>query len=180
MSITGRTLLVLRHAKSAYPEDTPDFDRPLAPRGLRDAVSVGIWIRDQGLLPDLAVCSAAARARQTWDVLSDQFAGDDEGAEVVRYDPRLYQAGPGDLIGIIQETPPEVAILALVGHNPAVADLVRLMAGNHGPAGHAAVSFPTSALAVIGVRRAWARAGPGCGSLDGYWTPKGGSVVPRG
>jgi phosphohistidine phosphatase len=180
MSTTGRTLLVLRHAKSAYPEDTPDFDRPLAPRGLRDAVTVGTWIRDQGLLPDLAVCSAAVRARQTWDVLSDQFPGDDEDPGMVRYDPRLYQASPGDLIGIIQETPPGVAILALVGHNPTVADLVHLMAGEHGPAAHAVGSFPTSALAVIGVRRAWARAGPGCGSLDDYWTPKGGSVVPRG
>lgn len=179
MSTTGRTLLVLRHAKSAYPEDTPDFDRPLAPRGLRDAVTVGTWIRDQGLLPDLAVCSAAVRARQTWDVLSDQFPGDDEDAGMVRYDPRLYQASPGDLIGIIQETPPEVAILALVGHNPAVAGLVHLIAGEHGPAAHAAASFPTLALAVIGVRRAWSRTGPGCGSVDDYWTPKGGSVRPR-
>ena len=53
MGTTERTLLVLRHSKSAYPEGTADFDRPLAPRGLRDAVTLGIWIRDQGLQPDL-------------------------------------------------------------------------------------------------------------------------------
>ncbi len=75
-----RTLLVLRHSKSAYPEGTADFDRPLAPRGLRDAVTLGTWIRDQGLLPDLVVCSAAARARQTWDLVSDQLAWADEDA----------------------------------------------------------------------------------------------------
>jgi phosphohistidine phosphatase len=185
MSTTGRTLLVMRHAKSAYPEDTPDFDRPLAPRGLRAAVSLGAWIRDQGLAPDLAVCSTAARARQTWDVVRDQLAsyqlaGEDEDGEMVRYDPRLYQAGPGDLIEVIQETPPEVAILAVVGHNPAVAGLVHVLTADTGPAAHAAASFPTAALAVIGVRRAWGRAGPGCGSLDGYWTPKGGSALPPG
>jgi phosphohistidine phosphatase len=172
MTTAGRTLLVLRHSKSAYPEGTTDFDRPLAPRGLRDAVTLGTWIRNQGLLPDLVVCSAAARARQTWDVVSDQVVSADEDGLVVRYDPRLYQADPGDLIGIIQETPPEVVTLALVGHNPAVADLVRILAGDTG------LSFPTSALAIMGVRRGWDRVAPGSGSLDGYWTPKGGSVVP--
>jgi phosphohistidine phosphatase len=172
MTTAGRTLLVLRHSKSAYPEGTTDFDRPLAPRGLRDAVTLGTWIRNQGLLPDLVVCSAAARARQTWDVVSDQVVSADEDGLVVRYDPRLYQADPGDLIGIIQETPPEVVTLALVGHNPAVADLVHILTGDTG------LSFPTSALAVMGVRRGWDRVAPGSGSLGGYWTPKGGSVVP--
>jgi phosphohistidine phosphatase len=182
MGTTGRTLLVLRHSKSAYPEGTPDFGRPLAPRGLRDAVTLGTWIRDQGLIPDLAVCSAATRARQTWDLVSDQLpsyqlAGADEDSAVVRYDPRMYHADPGDLIGIIRETPPDVAILALVGHNPAAADVVHSLTAGTGDTG---LSFPTSALAVIGIRREWDRVAPGSGSLDGYWTPKGGSVVPRG
>ncbi len=101
-----RTLLVLRHSKSAYPEGTADFDRPLAPRGLRDAVPLGLWIRDQGLRPDLVVCSAAARARQTWDLVSDQMAWADEDSAAVLYDPRLYEAAPGDLIDVIHETPP--------------------------------------------------------------------------
>jgi len=182
MSTTRRTLLVLRHSKSAYPEGTADFDRPLAPRGLRDAVTLGTWIRDQGLLPDLVVCSAAARARQTWDLVSDQLVWADEDGGVVRYDPRLYQADPGDLIAIIQETPPKVATLALVGHNPAMEGLVHLLIGDHGltgDAGDTGLSLPTSALAVIGVRHRWDRVGPGSGSLDGYWTPKGGSVIPR-
>lgn len=180
MSTTRRTLLVLRHSKSAYPEGTADFDRPLAPRGLRDAVTVGTWIRDQGLLPDLVVCSAAARARQTWDVASDQLVWVDEDSAAVRYDVRLYEADPADLVDIIEETPPEVVILALVGHNPASAELVRILTGDTGMTGGSGPGFPTSAVAVIGVRREWDRVGPGSGSLDGYWTPKGGSAVPPG
>ena len=181
MSTTVRTLLVLRHSKSAYPGGTADFDRPLAPRGLRDAVTLGIWIRDQGLQPDLVGCSAATRARQTWDLVSDQLVWPEGDAAVVRYDERLYHADAGDMIGIARETPPEVEILALVGHNPVVADLVRLLTGNHGRrAGGATLSFPTSAAAVIGLRRGWDHVAAGSGSLDGYWTPKGGSVVPPG
>ncbi|WP_399494409.1 hypothetical protein [Streptomyces sp. P9(2023)] len=36
-----RRLVVLRHAKSAWPEGVPDYDRPLGPRGLRDAPAAG-------------------------------------------------------------------------------------------------------------------------------------------
>ena len=95
MSTPARTLLVLRHSKSAYPEGVADIDRPLGPRGVRDAVTLGGWLLGQGLLPDLVVCSTAARTRQTWDLVSDQLVWPDEDAMVVRYDPRVYDADPG-------------------------------------------------------------------------------------
>ena len=64
--------------------------------------------------------------------------------------------------------------MALVGHNPGAAELVSSLARERG------LSFPTSAAAVIGVRSEWDRVGPGSGSLDGYWTPKGGPGSRRG
>lgn len=170
---TVRTLLVLRHGKSAYPQGVSDVDRPLAPRGVRDAAAAGRWLRDQGLTPDLAICSIAERTRQTWDLVSNQLGWAGEDGDMVRYDPRLYMAGVPDLIGVIQETPAEVGILALVGHNPGAADLVESLTGGH------QLKFPTSALAVIDVRGDWSQAAPGAGTLATYWTPKGGSVVLR-
>ena len=172
MSTPARTLLVLRHSKSAYPEGVADIDRPLAPRGVRDAVTLGGWLGDQGLFPDLVVCSTAARTRQTWDLISDQLVWPDEDA-TVRYDPRVYDAPLADLMAIVQETPPETGILALVGHNPGAAQLVLALTGESG------LGFPTSALAMIEIRQDWDRAAPGSGSLAGYWTPKGGSAVLR-
>jgi phosphohistidine phosphatase len=173
MSTSARTLLVLRHSKSAYPEGVADIDRPLAPRGVRDAVTLGGWLLGQGLLPELVVCSSAARTRQTWDLISDQLVWPDEDATVVLYDPRVYEAGLADLVTLIRETPPETSILALVGHNPGVAELVRTLTGETG------VSFPTSALAIIEIRQDWDQTGPGSGALAGHWTPKGGSAVLR-
>ena len=172
--MTERTLLVLRHSKSAYPEDTADVDRPLSDRGRRDAAKAGRWLLAQGLTPDLVVCSTAERTRQTWDLVSDQlgWAGDEPGT--LRYDARVYEASPGDLLTVIQETPDEVSILALVGHNPGSAELVLALAGRPG------LSFPTSALAVIGLRGGWAGTGPGSGTLETVWTPKGGSALPAG
>ncbi|MGW3729375.1 SixA phosphatase family protein, partial [Streptomyces sp. NPDC000851] len=62
-----RRLVVLRHAKSAWPLDVADHERPLAPRGRRDAPAAGRALAEADCLPDLALCSTAARARQTWD-----------------------------------------------------------------------------------------------------------------
>ena len=172
MSTPPRTLLVLRHSKSAYPEGVADFDRPLAPRGVRDAVTLGGWLLGQGLLPDLVVCSTAARTRETWDLINDQLVWPDQDATVV-YDPRVYDAALADLMDVVAETPPETAILALVGHNPGVAQLVLTLTGESG------LSFPTSALAMIDIHQDWDRVIPGHGSLAGLWTPKGGSAVLR-
>jgi phosphohistidine phosphatase len=172
MSTSPRTLLVLRHSKSAYPEGVTDIDRPLAPRGVRDAVTLGGWLLGQGLLPDLVVCSTAARTRQTWDLINDQLVWPDGDATVL-YDPRVYDAALADLMAIVAETPPETAILGLVGHNPGAAQLVLTLTGESGR------SFPTSALAMIDIHQDWDRAAPGCGSLAGFWTPKGGSAVLR-
>ena len=102
--MTERTLLVLRHSKSAYPADTADIDRPLAPRGQRDAVAAGRWLRDEGLIPDVVVCSTAERTRETWDLVSDQLGWAEEPG-MLHYDPRLYEASPADLLAVIRETP---------------------------------------------------------------------------
>lgn len=172
--MTERTLLVLRHSKSAYPESTADVDRPLSDRGRRDAARAGRWLRDQGLTPDLVVCSTAERTRETWSLASDQlgWAGAEPG--MLRYDPRVYEASPGDLLTVLRETPAEIGILALVGHNPGSAELVLALAGQR------ELSFPTSALAVIRFGGGWAGVAPGSGTLETLWTPKGGSVRPAG
>ncbi|HWD04384.1 MAG TPA: histidine phosphatase family protein, partial [Amycolatopsis sp.] len=41
-----RWLIVLRHAKSDWSDDLPDRERPLAPRGIRDAPKLGHWLTD--------------------------------------------------------------------------------------------------------------------------------------
>lgn len=67
---TLRRLVVLRHAESAWPQDVADSERPLAPRGRRDAPTAGRWLREADCVPDLVVCSPARRTRQTWDLIA--------------------------------------------------------------------------------------------------------------
>src|SRR6478752_3246036 len=65
VSTPDRTLLLLRHAKSGYPDGVPDHERPLAPRGVREAGLAGDWIRANAPGVDAVLCSTATRTRET-------------------------------------------------------------------------------------------------------------------
>jgi phosphohistidine phosphatase len=142
-----RLLLVLRHAKSAWPEGVDDHERPLGPRGLRDAPKAGRWLRENGYLPERVLCSTARRTRETWQLI----AGALEEPPPVEYDEELYG---GDLLDIARRTSPEVGRLALVGHEPSVSEVTFQLAGD------AAIdAFPTGAIAVFAVTSSWADLG---------------------
>jgi phosphohistidine phosphatase len=142
-----RRLVVLRHAKSARPEGVDDHQRPLAPRGIRDAPAAGRALAEADCLPDLALCSTAVRAFQTWELASAQCGT----PPPVRHDPRLYGADAGELLGVVHEVPPEVETLLLVGHNPGLEDLVLELAGDglDDAIEEVRTKFPTSAIAVL-------------------------------
>ncbi|MGH3300258.1 MAG: SixA phosphatase family protein [Streptosporangiaceae bacterium] len=157
----GHTLIVMRHAKAGELPGGPDFERALRPRGERDSAAAGRWLASRGLSPDLVLCSAARRTRQTWRRLSRELAGEPEFAA----ERALYQADSDDLAEIIRQTSDQVTTLLYVGHNPAAAGLVALLTGTE-------PDFPTAAIAVIAIAADWSGAAPGTGRLVGSWTPR--------
>jgi phosphohistidine phosphatase len=142
-----RRLVVLRHAKSAWPEGVVDHERPLAKRGRRDAPAAGRALAEADCLPDLAWCSTAVRARRTWELASGQWGTPPS----VRYEPRLYAADVPALLEVVRETPAELETLLLVGHNPGLQELVLELAGDglDDSLERVRVKFPTSAIAVL-------------------------------
>ena len=87
--VTARTLVLIRHAKSDWSNDLPDDERPLAPRGRRQAPAIGPWLVEHDLVPDLAVVSVARRAQETWEAVASGL-----GREVVaRDEPAAYTFG---------------------------------------------------------------------------------------
>ncbi|MEU3747807.1 MULTISPECIES: SixA phosphatase family protein [Streptomyces] len=166
-----RRLVVLRHAKSAWPEDVPDRDRPLGPRGLRDAPAAGRFLAETGVLPDLVLCSPARRARHTWDLAAAEL----ESPPPVRHDPRLYGADAEDLLDVLHGVPDGTGTLLLVGHNPGLEDLVLLLAadGVGDALGRVRTKFPTSATAVLTWHGGWPDLHPGGALLTELAIPRG-------
>ncbi|MGW4196319.1 SixA phosphatase family protein [Streptomyces sp. NPDC005004] len=168
MSGPARRLVVLRHAKSAWPDGVPDHDRPLGPRGLRDAPAVGRSLDP----PGLALCSTAVRARRTWELAAAEWAA----APPVRYDRRIYEAPPARLLEVVRETPPEVRTLLLIGHSPGLEGLIERLAGE--AAGdtleRVRAKFPTAAVAVLDWEGPdWTVLAPGAARLTSVTVPRG-------
>jgi phosphohistidine phosphatase len=167
-----RRLVVLRHAKSAWPEGVEDHRRPLGRRGLRDAPAAGRALAEADCLPDLALCSTAVRARRTWELASAEWGT----PPPVRYDRRLYAAGVPELLEVVRETPPEVETLLLVGHNPGLEELVLEVArdGLDDALDRVRTKFPTSAIAVLSWRgTGWPALGPGTALLTAFTVARG-------
>lgn len=121
-----QTLLLLRHAHAEVGHSPgTDFDRPLSQRGLREAAAIGDYLRSNLLIPDLVLCSAAVRARETAETVLAAL-----GASVSsRYDPRIYEASAHELITVVTEVENSVSTLLLVGHNPGMEQLLKAMTG---------------------------------------------------
>jgi phosphohistidine phosphatase len=167
---TSRRIIVLRHAKADWPS-VADHERPLADRGRRDAPAAGRWLAGTGIVPDLVLCSTAARTRETWKL----FAHELPTRPRTVYEERLYEAAPGQLIEVLQEVPEDVATVLLVGHNPGVQGLTEVLAGEH--EGDTlpelrSTGFPTAAVAVLAVEGPWKALEPGVARLTTFVTPK--------
>jgi phosphohistidine phosphatase len=163
---TGRTLLVLRHAKAAGEPGVNDIERPLTGGGRRDASAAGRWLLDRGITPDWVLCSPARRGRQTWAQLSTVLGEAAPGQDAVIFEPRVYDAGAQDLLDLVNEQPGDAHTLLTVGHNPASGQLVAWLTGRSD------IAFPACALAVVRLGESWAAAAPGGGELADLWTPR--------
>lgn len=168
-----KTLYLLRHAKSSWSDSRlEDFERPLNGRGIKTAPRMATFMRDKDLRPDLALCSSATRAQQTWDLVS-AVLGPDIPTKHLR---SLYLAAPGRLLSIVQRQPDKAESLLLVGHNPGLEQLAARLAGaGSSKAALAALhqKFPTAALAVLRFDvEHWADVAESAGKLHRLVSPK--------
>ncbi|HWM56629.1 MAG TPA: histidine phosphatase family protein [Pseudonocardia sp.] len=156
-----RRLIVLRHAKSAWPDGVADHDRPLADRGRREAVLAGRWLAEHVGEIDVVVCSSAKRARRTWKLVAGQL----DDAPEVRIDERLYAASQRQLVAVVRELPPRAGTALLLGHNPGLEDVVAHLSG-------VGCTLKTSSIAVLTSRSGWSAAAF-------RWARLGATVTPR-
>jgi len=162
-----RTLVVMRHAKSDYPEGVGDHERPLAPRGRREAGLAGDWLRENLPPFDAVLCSSATRTRQTL-----AHTGVAASASFLE---ALYGASPGEVIDEINKVADDVATLLVVGHEPTTSHLALGLAGpgsDRGAAEQIALKYPTSAIAVLQVPGPWAGLQLSAAELVSFHVPR--------
>lgn len=160
-------LILLRHAKSAWPDGVPDIDRPLAPRGLRGAAAMGAYMAAEGLLPARALVSPARRTIETWEVAARDWPPHAPPA----YERAIYEAPAARLLELLRAQD-DVSPLMLVGHNPGMEEVAAQLLRREQRA-KVLPKYPTGALAVIDLPvDRWAQAQPGTGTLERFVTPR--------
>jgi phosphohistidine phosphatase len=150
----SRRLVVVRHAKAEQSAES-DLARRLIDRGRADAEAAGRWLAGEDVVPDRVLVSAAPRARETWEAMASGGGWSVEAD----LDEGLYSAGPDTALDLIRRTPPDTAVLVVVGHNPTMAQLAQLLDDGEGDpeaCSAMATGFPTSAVAVFEYDGAWA------------------------
>jgi len=176
-----RRLVVLRHAKSAYPPGVLDHDRPLAERGVRDARASGAWLRENVGLPDHVVVSTARRTRGTWTLVAGPLgyigaAGYDmDSPGPLTIDPRVYDASTGTLVTVLRELPDRAQTAVIVGHNPGCESLVDHLARTADPEAAEAIrlKYPTCGIAVLDIHVPWTELTAGSAHLATFVAPRG-------
>jgi phosphohistidine phosphatase len=161
----AKRLVLLRHAKSSWADaDLADHDRPLNRRGRRAATVVGHHLRDAGLVPDLVLCSSAVRARETLGRLGLAATTD------VSVEDPLYGADATELLARLVTVPDSIGSVLVLGHNPGVEDLARLLVADR----HTVPErFPTAAVADLRLSIGrWTEIAPRVGRLHGFVTPR--------
>jgi phosphohistidine phosphatase len=121
-----KTLLLLRHARPNHTSrNGRDFDRTLSDEGRAEALLIGQLLRRRTLTPGTIICSPAARAHQTADLVIEaaQFT-----TRLLFYD-RIYEATAEQLIEIVAGAGDDTEMVLIVGHNPGLQELIERLTG---------------------------------------------------
>ncbi|WP_332699448.1 SixA phosphatase family protein [Bosea sp. (in: a-proteobacteria)] len=165
-----RRLMLLRHAKSSWPANTADRDRPLAVRGREGAPVMGRYLAEELLLPDLVLISPAKRTVETWELVRPMLPE----RPGTHFEPRIYESPSERLLKVVQEVEPGVRTLLMIGHNPGFEELAAKLAshGDRYAAARMAQKYPTCGLAVLDFDiEDWRDLSLRSGRLDRFVTP---------
>lgn len=136
-------LILTRHAKSSWGDsDLDDFDRVLNERGRLSATALGVWLCESGYVPQEVLCSAAARTRETWELIAQGLGT----APSLRLSHGLYHASAASMIAELRTA--KASTVMMIGHNPGIGTLAsRLVrsAPKHPKFG----PYPTAATTII-------------------------------
>ena len=107
-----KTLFLIRHAKSDWSINVPDFDRPLNERGKKNAPKMANFLKNLGVRIDSFVTSPAKRALTTCKYFAEVF----ENENITKVE-KLYDASSSDFLEVIENLSDEIENVAMFSHN---------------------------------------------------------------
>ncbi|MES1215745.1 MAG: histidine phosphatase family protein [Bacteroidota bacterium] len=121
-----KQLLLIRHAKSDWDDPSlSDFDRPLNPRGKRDAPVMATRLKDKKIKIDAFVSSTAKRAKKTATIFAEEYNA--KKKNIILLD-ELYAAEANVFYDVIKNIDDAFDSIAIFAHNPGITDFANELA----------------------------------------------------
>ena len=116
-----KTLILVRHAKSDWPENTDDFDRPLAEKGVHDAEKMAHFLKEKNIQIDKFLSSPALRAFSTCDIFNKEYQIEVETLQ------KLYNASENSFESLVTEIQDDLNAVAMFSHNNGISNFANGM-----------------------------------------------------
>lgn len=129
-----KKLILVRHAKSDWPEETDDFDRPLADKGLQDALKMSKFLKNSSIVIDHLVSSPAVRALNTCKVFNQTYRLNYNTNE------KLYNPTENNFQSVIYDLNDDHHSVAFFSHNNGISNFANSIS-------HDIFHFPTCGVA---------------------------------
>jgi len=156
-----KKLLLIRHAKAEKETGGKDFDRPLKYPGIQDARFMADRVKEAGIVPQFVVTSPALRTLTTAEIFADAFKLANPKEE-----KSLYEASQQTWLKVINRLPVQYDVVAVVGHNPGVANILYYLTGETRE-----VHTSTTALIEFDLDK-WSEISGDTGKITYYCSPK--------
>lgn len=153
----------MRHAQSADKQHSQhDKDRELTATGMREAATIGHFLKKNNYDVDLIISSAARRAESTATVIHGILNLQSE----ITINEELYEASVRNLMEAVTRLDDDFKNILIIGHNPYISyfaeHLTKAEIGNMETAGLVSIRFEISK---------WEEATEDIGSFENYIHP---------
>ncbi len=119
-----KKLLLIRHAKEEKDTSVKDIDRPLKYIGIQDAAFMAERLKDGSRKPQILITSPALRTKTTAEIFTDHLLLPEP-----EINKAIYEASQQTLLRVINQLPDQYDFIALVGHNPGIAQILYYLTG---------------------------------------------------
>lgn len=165
----GKSLVLVRHARAEAAGHLGDRLRPLAPRGRRQAQSLGPRLAELAGPFDIALVSSALRATETYRLL----AGTAPEYPRARVLDEFYEIGARQLLQALQQLPETARRVIVVGHEPTMSSAAAMLHGSRDELGpQLSLGIPTGTACIVDVATEWRHLDRNGGQVSGILRPE--------
>ena len=147
-----RDILIMKHGNVKRGFYLGDDSYELKDKGKRNAQRIGVWLDSSNLIPDYVVYSSANYARVSAEKTC-KAAG--INLKQVKAKECAYDASQEEILSIIKATPKNIKRILVVGHNPALEEVLSLLSSKRLPKNKKGKVLSPATLIHFRIEREW-------------------------